>query len=95
MNYEGLSYIPITGEVLRDGTVDLDGKWFAECRYEGCELIFRGEAPFGHAGTKFERCRIRLEGRARMTLSVLGRFLTTDAVVGLIDQLVAERPPLN
>ena len=55
------------------GVVVMDGKFFLNCHFENCTLLFTGE-DFGWSGTRFEGCTITLDGSARRTIAFLKHF---------------------
>jgi len=69
---------------FRNERVEIDGKRFTSCTFEGCELIYSGgDVEFG-AGCVVDQCRPQFSGPARRTvllLSALG-LLSFDASNG-------------
>lgn len=56
-------------EIYRDETIELDGAEFVGCRFEGCDLVYRGgELPRRVEENTFRDCRWRLEDAAGRTV---------------------------
>jgi hypothetical protein len=60
----------IRGKVFRKTIVELDGKVFVECVFEECLLVYRGE-PCEWENSRFQDCKLALEGKAHYTLQIL------------------------
>lgn len=92
MDFSATEYRVIRDEIFRDTTVDLDGNAFVDCSIIGCEIVFRGEAPFAWWQTQLDNNRLRIEGRARMVMSMLARMLPENAdLIAIAEQLRTER----
>ncbi|MEA3053566.1 MAG: hypothetical protein QOG72_2469 [Sphingomonadales bacterium] len=74
--FDNLPYTVRHGEEVNGGLIELDGNWFTDCRFESCQLVFRGERPFGFTKTQFPNCRFVIEDRAEMVLSQIGQLVT-------------------
>ena len=56
---------------FRNERVEIDGKRFTSCTFEGCELIYAGgDVEFG-PGCSVENCRPEFSGPARRTVLLL------------------------
>lgn len=88
MNFDDKLFEVVSGQRLVGEDVELDGRWFTKCSYETCELIFRGEKPFGYAETQFRDCRFRLDDRAAMVAFSLARMfpdmLSEERIVAML-----------
>lgn len=92
MRFGDFAYTVRSGD-RADTRVELDGNWFEHCRFERCTLVFRGEQPFGYADCHFDACTFEINDRAEMMLSVIGRWLDDDAILGLVRRLRSVAPP--
>jgi hypothetical protein len=62
---------PVQDLRFKDETVDLDGKRFMSCSFDGCTLNYSGgDVEFG-PGCSAENCRPIFSGPARRTLLLL------------------------
>lgn len=53
--------------------VAIDDKFFLNCRFEQCTLIYTG-SDFGWANTQFIGCTLQFDGAAKRTLEFLKYF---------------------
>ena len=60
----------VRDKVYRRETVRLDGKLFLNCTFEDCLLCYGGERCEWE-DTRFENCRVVLDGPADNTMQVL------------------------
>jgi hypothetical protein len=60
----------IENRTFRKETVNLDGKHFVRCIFEGCLLLYSGERCEWEE-TTFSSCQITLQGTASHVLQVL------------------------
>lgn len=74
-NLSAIAYEPVDGLHREGAVIELDGKWFSNCTFTDCTLIFRGIKPFGYAHTRFDRCRMNFTDHAQMTLSIVARMI--------------------
>ena len=95
MDFDNFPYTVIKGDRRSNDVVELDGKWFTECRYVGCELIFRGERPFVHMHSDFLDAKWLFEDRARMVLSQLARMFPDEELLKIMHQLRDETHDLH
>lgn len=58
-------------EVFEDREVVLDGSTFTRCTFRRCELVYRGEEPFGFPGSVLDGCTWNFQGAAERTIGVL------------------------
>jgi len=65
-----MSLPPIEGQSFENVTVVLDGKYFKECKFFGCTLIYSG-GDYGWVDTTFHRCNLRFQGVAQRTMQFL------------------------
>lgn len=86
----------VEGREFIGETVELDGNDYVGCRIIGCEIVFRGEAPFSYQGTEITDCRLLLLDRARMVVAVLSAMfrdhLDDGSLLDVLRALVADRP---
>ena len=60
--------------VNENGTVVfMDGKFFINCRYTKCTLVFTG-GDFGWIDSKFDQCNVRFEGPANRAIKFAQAF---------------------
>ena|ERR1700730_925705 len=52
-------------------SVDMDGKAFIDCTFEGCTIRFSGIAPMSVTGCTFTNCSLALADSASLTISYL------------------------
>jgi predicted small metal-binding protein len=57
--------------VFEEEVVVLDYNQFTKCRFEGCQLVFNGEGPFGFEECEFTECDWQFAGSAAVTLHFL------------------------
>jgi hypothetical protein len=65
-----MSLTPIEKQSFENVTVVLDGKYFNECKFSGCTLIYTG-GDYGWVDTTFDLCNLRLQGLAERTTRFL------------------------
>jgi len=64
----------VVENVVETGTVVfLDDRYFLNCAYTRCTLIFSG-GDFSYLNTTFTDCKINFEGPAQRTVQFLQRF---------------------
>lgn len=54
--------------------VYIDGKHFTDCKFDGSELVFKGNSPTSMGHCKLTRTRIKFEGSAAVTMQLLSAF---------------------
>jgi hypothetical protein len=60
--------------VVESGTtVVLDDKFFVNCRYTGCNLVYLG-GDYGWIDSEFKDCKIMLQGAAQRTTNFMKHF---------------------
>lgn len=65
--------IPLERVHLTHETVRLDCKFFRDCVFTDCNLVYSGE-DFGWENTQFVRCSVAFEAHALRTLQFLEKF---------------------
>ncbi|HEY2894159.1 MAG TPA: hypothetical protein VGJ16_08105 [Pirellulales bacterium] len=56
------------GETLTDATEVIDGNQYSDCKFEGCQLIYRGGPLPIITNSQFNNCRWRFEDAAERTI---------------------------
>jgi hypothetical protein len=60
-----------TNFVFVNERIELDGKTFRGCTFEGCILVYTAKAPFGIIDSALNDCEWSFEGSAALTLDLL------------------------
>ncbi len=63
----------VQDETLSGALVVLDGKFFVNCKYTDCTLIFCG-GDYGWVNSQFVNCRLNFDGPATRTLNLCKIF---------------------
>lgn len=63
----------LIGVSQRGGTVTIDDKFFTDCSFVGCTLIYTG-ADFDWKNTVWDDCDLLLAGPAQRTRGILEKF---------------------
>jgi hypothetical protein len=63
-------------------SVNLDGKWFHQCRFEGCNLIYNG-GPVRLTECSFDNPHLMLGGFAQTTIATLKQMGFVISLPGL------------
>jgi hypothetical protein len=78
----------IEGKKFGVQPIEVDGKRFVNCEFDGSELVFRGENVFSLESNRFNQIpRFRFEGKAANTVSVLKTFNNVAEFKPFIDTL--------
>ena len=67
-----MSLTPIERQSFENVPVVLDGKYFKECKFYGCTLIYNG-GEYGWVDTTFHICKLKLQGVAQRTIQFVLR----------------------
>jgi hypothetical protein len=65
--------------------VILDGKHFANCIFNGSELVFKGEKPFSFSKNELSRVRIKFESNAALTTEALSAMYADNGFRPIIE----------
>lgn len=82
----------VEGATFAEQTVQLDGRGFVSCTFDGCRIVYAG-GPTELLGCTFSDCVWHLEGEAANTITLLGGLGASDGptgprlVTGLFSQL--------
>lgn len=71
----------VRGKRYEKVTVELDGKTFTRCVFEGCVLTFRGKQPYQLIGCELRDCRWSVADTAAMVIHCLAASAPVDAVL--------------
>jgi hypothetical protein len=83
MNYQN--------ETFRNETIELQGKFFHECTFENCELIFDGDRPPTFKDNRFVDSVFVFTGAATRTLYLLSNiFHAGDGGKQVVENMFAE-----
>jgi hypothetical protein len=63
----------VQNETLNGALVVLDGKYFVNCKYTDCNVVFCG-GDFAWVNTQFIRCRVSFDGPAARTFNLCKHF---------------------
>jgi hypothetical protein len=63
----------VDGQVFENATVMMDNKYFTNCRFVTCTLIYTG-GDWAWLDTTIENCVLRFEGDAMRTIRYLATF---------------------
>lgn len=63
----------VDGVSQTGGVVQIDNKFFVNCKFERCELIYTG-GDVGWANCSFVDCPIKFNGDAQRTINLLQSF---------------------
>jgi hypothetical protein len=64
---------PIENDTKTGVVIYMDDRYFINCRYTDCTLIFAG-GDFGWVNSSFQNCKLSFEGPAGRTVNVLRMF---------------------
>jgi hypothetical protein len=64
---------PIQNENVSGAVVVLDGKYFMNCTFTDCMLVYCG-GDYGWINTMFENCRFTFDGAAARTFNLCKNF---------------------
>lgn len=81
----------VEGATFAEQTVQLDGRRFVSCSFDGCSIVYAG-GPAEVLACTFTDCVWRLEGRAANTVTLLGGLGASDGSTGqrLVDSLFSQ-----
>jgi hypothetical protein len=68
-----MSMANLDGQVFENVTMMMDNKYFTNCRFTGCTLIYTG-GDFAWLDTTVDNCILRFEGDALRTIRYLNGF---------------------
>jgi len=63
----------LENEVLEGKSIVLDGKYFNNCRYTKCTLLYEG-GEWASISTTFDQCPIMFNGAAARTMNLMASF---------------------
>lgn len=64
---------PITDLIETGKTIVMDGKYFSNCQFTNCVLVFTG-GDYGWSDTKFNNCNISFQGPAARAIEFAKHF---------------------
>jgi hypothetical protein len=71
-----------TNFIFLNERIELDGRTFRGCTFEGCVLVYSGKAPFGMIDCALNDCDWSFEGSAGLTLDLMAALYRNDDELG-------------
>ena len=82
----------IENQSFIDCTVEMDGKTFINCTFDGCVIRFVGSAVHSAVGCRFDDCGVSFDGAAYIVVMQLRAWISGGGNFGQTIQRILNTP---